>query len=267
MAPPARAGGTQVSGLDDRARVLALIAQQPAPPRDRDGVMGSVGSLCAAAARALSASGTAVTVMAEDGERGATVASDLTSERIEELRFLLGEGPGTDAFADRRPVLVPDLAGDAVARWPVYTPAAVDLGIRAVFAFPLQVGAARLGVFEVHHVRPGRLSPVELRYALTFADVALTTLLEGQENAPQGAAADGLAGAVERRAELFQAQGMVMVQLGVSLIDALARMRAHAYAEDQQLGEVAADIIARRLRFDPDQRRPDIGQGEAGRQS
>jgi hypothetical protein len=252
---------------DDRARVVALVAQQPAAPPDRHGVMGGMRRLCAAAAQAMSASGAAVTVMAEDGERGAMVASDPTSERIEELQFVLGEGPGIDAFASRRPVLVPDLAGEAVARWPVYTPAAGDLGVRAVFAFPLQVGAARLGVFEVFRVRPGRLSSGELRHALIFAEVALATLLDGQENAALGAAADGLAGAVERRAELFQAQGMVMVMLGVSLAEALARMRAHAYAENRQLGEVAAEIIARKLRFDPDQRNPQAGQGEAGRQS
>lgn len=257
-----------MSGVEDeRARVLALIAQQPMAPRDRDGVMGSMGRLCTAAAQALSASGAAVAVMGEDGERGTAVASDPASERVEELRFLLGEGPGADAFAGRRPVLVPDLAGAAVIRWPAYTPAAGDLGVRAVFAFPLQVGAARLGVFEVHRGRPGQLSPVELRYALIFAEVALTALLDGQQNAPPGAAADMLGGAVESRAELFQAQGMVMVQLGVGLVDALARIRAYAYAENRRLGEVAADIVARRLRFDPDQRRPDSGQGDAGRQS
>jgi hypothetical protein len=60
---------------------------------------------------------------------------------------------------------------------------------------------------------------------------------------------------------------MVMVQLGVSLAEALARIRAHAYAQNRQLGEVAADIITRRLRFDPDQRSPQTGQGDAGRQS
>jgi hypothetical protein len=264
----AHGGEPPVSGVDDvRARVFALIAQQPASPQDRDGVMGSMRRLCAAATRALSASGAAVTLMAEDGERGATVASDPASERIEELQSQLGEGPGTDAFATRRLVLVPDLAGDAVARWPVYTPAVGDLGVRAVFAFPLQVGAARLGVLEVYRVRPGQLSSRELRHALMFAEVALTTLLDGQENAPPGTAADGLAGVVEHRAELFQAQGMAMVQLGVSLADAMARMRAHAYAQNRRLGEVAADIVARRLRFDPDHRNPHADQEEDGRQS
>jgi len=251
---------------DDRARVVALIAQQPPAPQDRDGVMGSLRRLCAAATQALSASGAAVVVMAEDGVRGVTVASDPASERIGELQALLGEGPLTDAFANRRPVLVPELAA-GTARWPVYTPAAADLGVRAVFAFPLQVGAARLGVLEIFRVRPGRLSGDELRQALMFAEVALTTLLDGQESAPPGAVAEGLAGGVERRAEVFQAQGMVMVQLGVGLAEALARMRAHAYARDRRLREVAADIVARRLRFDADQRSSQTDQGEAGEQS
>ena len=64
---------------------------------------------------------------------------------------------------------------------------------------------------------------------------------------------DGLDEAIEHRAEVFQAQGMVMVQLGVPLAEALVRIRAHAYAHDRPLNKVAADIVARRRRFDQDQ--------------
>jgi AmiR/NasT family two-component response regulator len=45
---------------------------------------------------------------------------------------------------------------------------------------------------------------------------------------------------------------MVMVQLGVSLNEAMAHLRAYAYAENRRIGEVARDVVARRLRFDPD---------------
>jgi AmiR/NasT family two-component response regulator len=121
-----------------------------------------------------------------------------------------------------------------------------------VFAFPLQVGGGRLGVLDVFRARPGPLSADELRQALAFADVAVTTLLDGQADAPSGAAANGLDAAIGGRAELFQAQGMVMVQLGVSLAEALARMRAYTYAENRPLAEVAQDVVARRLRFDRD---------------
>ena len=51
---------------------------------------------------------------------------------------------------------------------------------------------------------------------------------------------------------LYQAQGMVMVQLGVRLGEAMARLRAHAFAENRPLGEVAADVVARRLALQAD---------------
>ena len=124
-----------------------------------------------------------------------------------------------------------------------------DVGVRAVFAFPLQVGAGRLGVLDVFRARPGPLSADELRQALTFAEVAVTTLLDGQSAAGPGTAAAGLDEAMDGRAELFQAQGMVMVQLGADLAEALVRIRAHAYAHNRPLTEVAADIVAGRLRF------------------
>lgn len=239
--------------MDDQlARVVALIAQQPGGPHAGDGVAGFLHRLCAAAVPALAAAGAGLSVMAEDGVRGMTTASDPVTERIEELQFLLGEGPCIDAFAARRPVLVPDLADGAMRRWPVYAPAAYDGGVRAVFAFPLQVGAGRLGVFDVFRVRPGPLTAGELGQALSFAEVAVMTLLDGQADAWPGVAAHGLDEAIDSRAELFQAQGMVMVQLGVTLAEALARMRAHAYAENRPLLDVARDVVARRLRLDRD---------------
>ncbi|GAB1688546.1 GAF and ANTAR domain-containing protein [Krasilnikovia sp. M28-CT-15] len=238
--------GYPLAGARDHAAGQSAV-QTP------DGVVGALQQLCNAAAGVLSASGTAVSVMAEDGARGVAAASDSASELIDELQFVLGEGPCIDAFATRRPVLVPDLADGAANRWPAYTPAAHDEGVRAVFAFPLQVGAARLGVLDVFRARAGPLTGAELRQALTFSELAVRTLLDGQDVAISGAAADGLDEAIEHSPELFQAQGMVMVQLGVSLAEALVRIRAHTYAENRRLNDVARDIVARRLRFHPDQ--------------
>ena len=54
------------------------------------------------------------------------------------------------------------------------------------------------------------------------------------------------------RAEIHQATSMVLVQLGVSPTDALARLRAFAFAEQRLLGEIARDVVSRRLRFSRD---------------
>ncbi|GAB7044283.1 MULTISPECIES: GAF and ANTAR domain-containing protein [Catenuloplanes] len=234
---------------DHTTSIRGLIALQPAGP---GGSAGFLQRVCTAATVALSASGAGISVMTDDGLRGVSAASDQQSADLEELQFVLGEGPCMDAFATRRPVLVPDLADGATARWPMYTPAAREGGVRAVFAFPLQVGAARMGVLDVFRDCAGPLTADELPLALAFADVTVSTLLDRQEDAVIVGTGDDLAEAVEYRAEVFQAQGMVMVQLGVTISEAMARMRAYAYAENRPLSEIARDVVARRLRFDQD---------------
>ncbi|GAA4244922.1 GAF domain-containing protein [Dactylosporangium darangshiense] len=241
--------GVVVSGTDDgRAAEPGHDFARPVSPPAPDGLAGLLHQVCADTAQALSACGVGMSVMTADGVHGFAAASDPATARIEELQFTFGEGPCVDAFAYSRPVLMPNLDAAAANRWPVYTPAVTDAGVRAVFAFPLQVGAARLGVLDVFRDRPGSLSRAELGQALASAERAVTALLDGQERTIDGT--DGLDGAFDRSAALFQAQGMVMVQLGVSLAEALVRIRAHAYATGRPLHNVTADIVSRRLRLD-----------------
>jgi hypothetical protein len=237
---------------DRLADVRALVGAEPEMPGSAHGMLGLLQRLCSAVVRALPASGAGVTVMTDAGARGVAVASDEASERIDELQLTLGEGPCMDAFSFRRPVLEADLERGGMNRWPAYAAAAHREGVRAVFAFPLQIGAARLGVLDVYREHAGSLSAEAIAQALTFADVATEMLLDGQEHAEPGRIDLGLDEAMEYRFEVLQAQGMAMVQLGVSLGDALARMRAYAFAQDLSLSRVARDVVTRRLEFERD---------------
>ncbi len=98
----------------------------------------------------------------------------------------------------------------------------------------------------------GTLPTAALGEALTFAEVAVLALLDGQENADEGRAAAGLDEALEYRSELYQAQGMLSVQLGVALEEAMARLRAYAYSHNLRLGDIARDVVARRLVLEKD---------------
>jgi ANTAR domain len=54
------------------------------------------------------------------------------------------------------------------------------------------------------------------------------------------------------RAEVSQATGMLVAQLGVEPADALVRLRAHAYATGRSSTDVARDILDRLLRLEAD---------------
>lgn len=177
-------------------------------------------------------------------------------KRLQELQLDLGEGPSRDAFLETRPVLVPDLE-QATGRWAGYAPAACDTGARAVFAFPLHVGAARLGVLSLYRARPGMLSDEHIFDSLFLAELSTEILLNSPARpepvSDSGAASrPALLATVDFRDQVYQAQGMVMVALGVSLGEALARMRAHAYVNNQDLSDLAADIVAGRTRLPSD---------------
>jgi hypothetical protein len=184
-----------------------------------------------------------------------------TSAALEEAEFTLGEGPGGDCMTAGAPVFVADLAG-AAARWPAFTPAALELGVRAVFALPLRIGAISVGRLLAHRDTPGSLLAGQLRDALALADTLTVLLLRRATDEPARATAEqarqagadgprpGWAPPATHRVEVHQATGMVSVQLGVTLAEALVRLRAHAYAEGRPLNEVAADVVARRLRLE-----------------
>jgi GAF domain-containing protein len=230
-----------------------LIAEQPGPVDRPGNVADELRRICGAAAGALSAFGTGVSVMTATGIWGFAVASDPASQHLEELQFTLGEGPCIDAMATNSPVLIADVSDGAIERWPMYASAAHEYGVRSVFAFPLRTGESNLGVLDVFRDRTGRMTQEDVAQSLTFAEIARVTMLDGQDNAGADAMPEGFDEAPGYRAEVFQAQGMVMVQLGVSLGEALIRMRAYAYAEGRLLVDVARDVVNRTLHFDRDQ--------------
>jgi hypothetical protein len=213
--------------------------------------------LCKVAVEELQMSGAVVSLMATSGavagQSGAiAAASGDQARRVEELEFSLGEGPGNDAFLGSHPVLTPDLER-AFGRWPGYAPAALAAGSRAIFAFPMHVGAAGFGVLTLHDSRPRSLSAPDIATSLMLTELATEIVLDGlSPEADQGPPESPLLGVDGMRDQVYQAQGMVMVQLGVGLVEALARIRAHAFAYDLQLADVAADILAGRTRLSSD---------------
>jgi hypothetical protein len=238
--------------------VLALLNSA-----EGDGPGAELLTTAAAAAVALGVDGVSAGVGV--GPQGVVVAwgREAVAIALDDLQFTIGQGPGFEAAAAGEPGLVSDVREHA-ARWPGFVPGALELEVRAVFAFPLRIGAISVGVLTAHRAVPGPLVDGQLADALALAEAVGVLLLhwapaDVDADADAGRAAQdggrraGWAQPVTHRAEVHQATGMISVQLDVSLAEALVRLRAHAYAQDRSVAEIAADVVARRLRFqDPD---------------
>ena len=207
--------------------------------------------ICELVVSALSVSGAGIAMVTPAGHRGVVCATDAGSAKIEELQLTLGEGPCVDAATSGAPVLLPDLddADDVeVERWPAFMEEAASAGVRAVFAFPLRVGAISVGVIDLYRNRPGGLTEENLRAALLAADAAALALLYLDVDGAD-AFADDPASRASFQLQVHQATGMVMAQAGVSIEQAFLLLRARAFAEGRPLSEVAIDVVARRIRF------------------
>jgi hypothetical protein len=206
--------------------------------------------LCEVCAEVTSMNGAGIMLMSGDVPRGSVCTTNDVSALIEQLQYDLGEGPCVDAYNHDRPVLEPDLAAPNTPRWLAFSGPAVEAGVRAIFGFPLQVGAVRLGALNLYRDQPGALTDDQHADALVMADVAAQAILVLQANAPPGKLAAELDAGANFQYGVHQAAGMVSAQLNVSVGRALIRLRAYAFGNDRPLSEVAADVVGRRLRFD-----------------
>lgn len=205
--------------------------------------------LCVECSDTLELSGVTLTLMNDAGQQAVVGASGTDAAALENLQFELGEGPCVDASRDHRPALHGDLAA-AVERWPAFGRAALDAGVGAVFALPLQVGAVRLGSLGLYRLTAGDLDDDRLATALAYADAAVVLMLHLQSQMAAGAGLHPeLGDPVDRRAEVHQATGVIAVQAAVGLTEALLLLRAHAFADERTLLQVARDVLAGTLRI------------------
>jgi hypothetical protein len=217
---------------------------------DGGGSVSPIDRVCVTAVVLLMLRGAGLSLMVDGELRGTAGVSDPGIAVVQELQLTLGEGPCVDAWTSRAPVLESDLADPAVVRWPAFAQAGVGAGVLAVFAFPLALGAIRIGVLVLYRDRSGALSADELAYSLVLADVATHMVLGLQAGAPAGELHELLAREPPHWAEIHQATGMVSVQNGVSLDEAFVRLRAHAFVEGLPLRALARGIVTRRLRLE-----------------
>ncbi|WP_042374825.1 ANTAR domain-containing protein [Streptacidiphilus neutrinimicus] len=210
------------------AEVLRLL--------QRDEGFDAAAEVAARAAATLGVDGLTVSLATESERAELMWCTDEAAGQFEDLQFTLGEGPGPDAVRGGAMVLV------RPGRWPTLGTETAGLGARAVFCFPMGIGAIRVGVLAVVRRTAGPLTDGQVGDAQVLAHALTGRALGGRVPGQDGAAL--------LHAVVHQATGMVSVQLKMSLPQALLRLRAHAYSSGRPLTDVSRNVVARRLRLD-----------------
>lgn len=241
---PSSPGRVRPMNADQATRLALAFA--------RETVRSATMRLSAVCVEVLGVSGAGITIMSGD-QVGPLCVSGPNVAALEDEQFGSGRGPCRDAFRTGLPIHAPRLVTDPSAPWPTFAGLAQDCGFGAVFAYPLIAAGAKIGVLTLYQDSEGALSLAQCDDCVALCELLATTLLSLQDDAPRGTLTPVLDDAVEYRAVIHQASGMTAIQLGVSTEEALLRIRAHAFANDQTVAGAAALIVARILRL-PDDR-------------
>jgi ANTAR domain len=202
--------------------------------------------LCQLCVDATGVSGVSLAIVS-DRVRSTVCATDEVSGRLEDLQLTYAEGPTVESVRHQWAVSVPDLSKEPDSRWPWYTPAALGLGVRAMFVLPVQVGAIRLGALSLYRACAGNLDREQCKDARVLADAAAVLLSVGTGADTAEAFVWAMDDRSRFRAEVHQAVGVTVSQLRVDAKQAFALLRAHSFATGMPIAEVAADVLARRL--------------------
>ncbi len=148
-----------------------------------------------------------------------------------------------------RPVAEPDLLDHPPLQWPGFAGEALRAGVRSAFSFPLQAGTERLGAFTVYQTVVGALDEGRYADALVMSGVITRSILGLQAGASDAHFAAGLFQGRVDVVGVHQATGMVSAQLHIGVGEAMACMRAHAFATSTTVQQVAAQVISQNLQI------------------
>ncbi|GAA1854651.1 ANTAR domain-containing protein [Pseudonocardia ailaonensis] len=244
--------------MAERGAVTGLLTGLAVADLDEEDLARTV---CEACVDGLDVDGAALSVMTAETSRRTLWATDETAMTLEEIQVTLNEGVCIDAATSGFPVLVGDVTEPVEQmRWPVFAVEVAErTAVRALFALPLRWGAVTIGVMDLYRLRAGALPAGQWQDLLAATEIAGILMLgvRTRPGGPGGGLAGGgdpeddglLGGGLFGRPEIHQAAGMVLVQLQIGPEEALARMRARAFAERRLLIDVARDVVERRLVF------------------
>lgn len=194
--------------------------------------------------------GTGLSLRGADGQRVPLGAAPDEASRAEQLQFTVGTGPCAWADDSGEPVFA--VEDDLVRRWPVFASLLHrETPYRAVVALPVDLGLSGSAAVDFYFRRSAEVPALDVFEALAVGDLVGSALSDAAvwSTWPADRGPDWLHGpAPQARGAVWESVDKVIAELGVSPATALALLRARAYVLGLAADEVAADLLAGRLR-------------------
>jgi GAF domain-containing protein len=184
--------------------------------------------------------------MAKKGRLETPVYTDARSPRVDAVQYEHQSGPCVDAFRLGEVFTISDTAVEQ--RWPEFCRAALAENIRSTLSVPLDVSGTRtdvLGGLNLYSEVPDGFDETSVAATQSFAHQAAVVVANAQAFWGVRELSDQLQHALESRAVIEQAKGVLMAREGIDAERAFEVLVRASQRENRKLREIATTIVER----------------------
>jgi GAF domain-containing protein len=161
----------------------------------------------------------------------------------DEMQYEHGYGPCMDAARGGVVLRVDDMTTET--RWPDYAAKVVQSGVRSSLSVPLPYQGSAVGALNVYSTRTGAFATEEALTAGTeVAEIVAVAVVNADAHAQMVDQARNMRLAMESRAVIEQAKGVLMAQRHVDAEQAFDLLRDASQRYNRKLRDIAAGIVA-----------------------
>ena len=161
----------------------------------------------------------------------------------DELQYEQGYGPCMDAGRAGVVLRIDDTRTEQ--RWPDYVPRVLEVGVRSSLSVPLPYQGSTIGALNIYSTRPQAFSSAESEEAATaVAGAVAVAVVNADAHDRLAEHARNMRVAMESRAVIEQAKGVLMAQRGVDAEQAFDILRDASQRYNRKLRDIAAGIVA-----------------------
>ncbi|MFE9746498.1 ANTAR domain-containing response regulator [Saccharothrix saharensis] len=183
-----------------------------------------------------------VSVTAVDPDGASTVAAtDETVLTVDADQYAAGDGPCLEATRTRKPVRATVV--DGREKWPEFAAAAERAGVRAYLSTPIVVEDELLGSLNLYSSEERAFDPFDEALLRLFVTAASTAITGFRRYERTRRLVEHLQHALESRAEIDQAKGVLMAAHGIDAEEAFGQLVTESQQHNTKLREVARNLL------------------------
>ena len=224
----------------DPAAAFAEFGRIKLGETDLHGVLTRVAEL---AQRTLPGADEVSITLVRDGRPYTAAYTGEIALQLDERQYERDAGPCLQAASEKVTVSVPDTASDT--RWDGWAPKAAAAGVGSVLSVGLPILESVTGAVNIYGLRPRAFDDDTVQLAQRFAGYATVALANAHLHDSTTNLAQHMQAAMESRAVIEQAKGIIMGERRCSADEAFAVLTKISQDSNRKLRDVAAALVAR----------------------